>query len=174
MFKTILVPTDGSNHAERAIVIAADLAAKYDARLIIFHAHMRGDVPPGFSRVAEVEDVVEKQAVLGPEFGNVPASLATLLKDIDRGLLAKQYYEMVGQRILADGKSTAKQNGAKNIDIVAVDGDAAEQIIAQVRKTNIDLIVIGTRGLGDLKGLLVGSVSHKVSQLASCPCLSVK
>ncbi len=37
-----------------------------------------------------------------------------------------------------------------------------------------DLIVIGTRGLSDLGGIVFGSVSHKVLQLATCPCLVVK
>ena len=37
-----------------------------------------------------------------------------------------------------------------------------------------DLIVMGRRGLGDLGGLLMGSVSHKVCHLADCACLTVK
>ena len=37
-----------------------------------------------------------------------------------------------------------------------------------------DMIVMGRRGLSDLQGLLMGSVSHKVSHLADCACLTVK
>jgi len=33
---------------------------------------------------------------------------------------------------------------------------------------------MGTRGLSDLKGLFVGSVSHKVSHLADCSCITVR
>jgi nucleotide-binding universal stress UspA family protein len=36
------------------------------------------------------------------------------------------------------------------------------------------MIFLGSRGLGDIKGLLMGSVSHKVTQLAECTCVSVK
>jgi nucleotide-binding universal stress UspA family protein len=35
------------------------------------------------------------------------------------------------------------------------------------------MIFLGSRGLGDAKGLLMGSVSHKVAHLAECTCVSV-
>ena len=38
----------------------------------------------------------------------------------------------------------------------------------------VDLIVVGTRGLSDLKGLLMGSVSHKLGQLSKVTCITVK
>jgi len=53
-------------------------------------------------------------------------------------------------------------------------GDAAEEIVAAAEKVKADLIVIGTRGLSDLEGLVMGSVSHKVIHLAHCPCVTVK
>jgi len=37
-----------------------------------------------------------------------------------------------------------------------------------------DMIVMGSRGVSDLKGLVMGSVSHKVMQLAPCTCVSVR
>ena len=44
--------------------------------------------------------------------------------------------------------------------------------LAQDRKA--DAIVMGSRGLSDIKGLFLGSVSHKVSHLAECTCITVK
>jgi nucleotide-binding universal stress UspA family protein len=41
-------------------------------------------------------------------------------------------------------------------------------------RENADLIVVGSRGLGRLRELLIGSVSHKVAMLAKCPCLIVR
>lgn len=48
---------------------------------------------------------------------------------------------------------------------------AAGVILAAAQAFQPGLIVIGTRGLGDLPGLLVGSVSHKIFHLAACPVL---
>ena len=38
----------------------------------------------------------------------------------------------------------------------------------------VNMIVLGSRGLSDLKGFFLGSVSHKVSSRAECTCVTVK
>lgn len=53
-------------------------------------------------------------------------------------------------------------------------GDPASEILATAEKVGADLIVIGSRGLGALKGVVLGSVSQKVAQLAACPVMIVK
>jgi nucleotide-binding universal stress UspA family protein len=50
----------------------------------------------------------------------------------------------------------------------------AESIVDVANARQADLIVIGSRGLGALGGLLLGSQSHKVISLARCPVLVVK
>jgi nucleotide-binding universal stress UspA family protein len=52
--------------------------------------------------------------------------------------------------------------------------DAAEAIIRACRQHACEEIVMGTRGLGALKGLLLGSVATKVAQLAEVPVILVK
>jgi nucleotide-binding universal stress UspA family protein len=53
-------------------------------------------------------------------------------------------------------------------------GDPAKEILSVAAEEHADIIIMGRRGMGDLAGLLLGSVSHKVSHLAECACLTVK
>jgi nucleotide-binding universal stress UspA family protein len=55
-----------------------------------------------------------------------------------------------------------------------VEGDPAESIIEVARTRESDLIVMGSRGLGRLSGLLLGSTSQKVVAHAPCPVLIVR
>jgi nucleotide-binding universal stress UspA family protein len=82
--------------------------------------------------------------------------------------------EFLGNAVLNRAESVARESGMTNISRVLAYGNAAENIVAEAEKAKADLVVIGTRGMGDLKGLVMGSVSHKVIQLASCPCVTVK
>jgi nucleotide-binding universal stress UspA family protein len=53
-------------------------------------------------------------------------------------------------------------------------GDPAEEIIECAEKENMDLIVVGSRGLNAIQEFMLGSVSHKVVQKADRPVLVVK
>lgn len=53
-------------------------------------------------------------------------------------------------------------------------GDPAEQLLAYARAERIDLIALGRRGVRQIRGLLIGSVSWKVNSLAECPVLTVR
>lgn len=53
-------------------------------------------------------------------------------------------------------------------------GDAAECLIAFAKKTGCDEVVMGSRGLGGVKGLLLGSVVMKVLQLSPVPVVVVR
>ena len=63
--------------------------------------------------------------------------------------------------------------GVKEVETVIAAGDPT-QAIETAKARNVDTIVIGSRGLGDLQGLLLGSVSHKVAQMAPCTCIIVR
>jgi nucleotide-binding universal stress UspA family protein len=84
--------------------------------------------------------------------------------------------EMVrsGKEILAAGLALVpeKLNGRTTTKILY--GDPAHAIVEEAKTTAIDLIVLGRRGLGTFTGLLLGSTTTKVSQLAPCAVLTVK
>ncbi len=66
-----------------------------------------------------------------------------------------------------------KQAGSSSRTEVKV-GNPARTIVAFAARSGADLIVMGGRGHGDIEGFLLGSVSHKVSNLAECTCMTVK
>ncbi|MCK7482230.1 MAG: universal stress protein [Candidatus Moduliflexus flocculans] len=55
-----------------------------------------------------------------------------------------------------------------------LEGPAAEAILSAAAIRNSDLIVMGSRGMGALKGMVLGSVSTKVFHYAPCPVMVVR
>ncbi|KAA3619005.1 MAG: universal stress protein [Proteobacteria bacterium] len=53
-------------------------------------------------------------------------------------------------------------------------GDPAAELIRYLNSKGADAVVSGSRGLGNLRGLVIGSVSQKLSQHAPCACIMVK
>jgi nucleotide-binding universal stress UspA family protein len=77
-----------------------------------------------------------------------------------------------GQNILDDARQ--KLGRIKfNVQEELQEGLEAESILKIAKNCNADLIVMGTRGLGTLKGMLIGSVSRKVLHHAACPVMVV-
>ncbi|MEM2960622.1 MAG: universal stress protein [Candidatus Bathyarchaeia archaeon] len=79
----------------------------------------------------------------------------------------------VGARILTDGEKRVKAEGVQ-AETLLIEGHAVEQIVKTCRESRFDLIVIGARGLGRMKKMLLGSVSEGVTRYACCPVLVVK
>ncbi|MBS4211123.1 MULTISPECIES: universal stress protein [Neobacillus] len=81
--------------------------------------------------------------------------------------------ETKGRDLLQQAITLAEEEGIE-IETHYVMGEPAIQIAKKADELNYQLIVIGSRGLGNIKGLMLGSVSQKVSQLAHCPVLIIK
>ncbi|WP_018661711.1 universal stress protein [Heyndrickxia acidiproducens] len=75
--------------------------------------------------------------------------------------------------LLKQAVSLAEEEEIEIEPLIAM-GDPAIQIVKKAEEGNYQLIVMGSRGLGNIKGLMLGSVSQKVSQLAHCPVLIIK
>lgn len=61
-----------------------------------------------------------------------------------------------------------------NYEIVILSGDPGPTIIKYANENNVDLCVIGSRGLNRLQEMVLGSVSHKVAKRTDCPVMIVK
>lgn len=161
MIQTILTPIDGSIPAQMALDLSTDLAARYDTQLILLHVGgAAGDVPEVIYNAAlhELEEV-EKG---GQETG-IPAYQPRHL----------QVLEYMGRMLLRNAREQAEGKGVKNVETIIDVGDPGDRIIQRAKERSADLIVMGSRGFGNLKGLVLGSVSHKVFHLAPCSCVTV-
>jgi nucleotide-binding universal stress UspA family protein len=172
MIKTILVPTDGSEHAKKAVILAADIADKYGSRMVVLHVLSKDPLPESLVRMAEAEHITparsEPPIAPTPE-GKFPASTIFGQKD-DKPEIRR----FVAEHLLAEAQRIAKEKGVENVHCVIEDGDPVKQILRHAEEETANLIVMGSRGLSDLQGLLMGSVSHKVCQLSPCSCITVK
>lgn len=150
MIKKILVPTDGSDHARKAIEYACDFALKYDAMVYFLHVIRRSHVPK------EILDYIKVERIEEP-----PEHVFLQLQKI-------------GDGITKAAEREAREKGVKEVESVVVEGDPAKKIIELARREGVDTIVMGSRGLGTLEGVFLGSVSHKVCNLVHCTCVTVK
>ena len=152
MIKKILVATDASAASNRALEMAAQLANQYDAELLIIHVIRDMQIPFDIKEIPELEsDTIE--------------SFATAREEIMR---------KVAESVLKDAKAKAEKAGANTVQTLIGTGDPATSILDVTKRREIDMIVIGTRGLGKLKGQILGSVSRKVTNNAETSCLIVR
>jgi nucleotide-binding universal stress UspA family protein len=141
MAQTIVVGTDGSEPAERAVREAIDIAARDGAQLHIVTA---------FHDQAMYRERIESGAT------TVNINL-----------------QEVGDNVAARAVREAEAAGVKVMSHANA-GDPAEAILDTASEQNADLIVVGSRGLSGVQRFLLGSVSHKVSELATCNVMIVR
>jgi nucleotide-binding universal stress UspA family protein len=149
MFSNILVAVDGSDHAMRAVEIASDLAEKYGAQL-----HLLSVFRP--TRMQEsTHSLVRTSRSLEPQHSD-------------------DELQQIAEELLQTAEAEARKHEIPEIRSQVKRGHPARTIVSTAEELGIDLIVLGSRGLGDVTGLLLGSVSHKVASLAKCNVITVK
>lgn len=151
MSKKFLVAVDGSDHGWKALDLASDLANVSDTELVILHVVPYEPMPEELEQFAKDEGIpIEEQ----------------------RGRY--HYGRMIGDKIPGDAEARTRKKGISKFTTRVAEGNPADQIVALARTEGTDMVFLGSRGLGNVTGLLMGSVSHKVMHLAPCTCVAVK
>jgi nucleotide-binding universal stress UspA family protein len=147
MFKTILLPTDGSPLAQKAVVLGIDLAKAVGAKVVGYFAAppatpivYRNHLPVGLAQPSEHAKLIEK--------------------------MAAEYLGFIEQ--------SAKDAGVACEVLHQTDDYPADAILKTAVKKNCDLIVMATHGEGGMRGVLIGSVAQKVLNQAKVPVMTLR
>jgi nucleotide-binding universal stress UspA family protein len=173
MFKKILVSLDGTEPSEHALEVAIDIAKRYGAHLTIAHALLRDASIADLREVAAhcgfldqvTEDLASAEVV--PTVGAPGAGVPVVV-------IPDSTFERIGSLLLDDAASRARDQGLEEVESALLEDDPASAILDYGKTHGIEMMVIGSRGYGDFKSLLLGSVSHKLVEGCDCPCLVVK
>tara|TARA_R110002072_G_scaffold5487_5_gene35102 strand:- start:707 stop:1234 length:528 start_codon:yes stop_codon:yes gene_type:complete len=175
MIRKIIVPTDGSEQANKALDLAADLAEKYEAEIILLHVLLRDQ--PVFDLLGLAKSLNADAAITGKLEEIADASVQAAASAYE-GIISipapDDVVEKIGALICANAKTRLAAKGAKNVRDYVVDGSPVDRILLAEEHEGADMIVMGSRGLGRVADLFMGSVSHKVSHLCKCTCVTVK
>jgi nucleotide-binding universal stress UspA family protein len=145
MFRSIVVGTDGSDTARKAVDEAIDLARTVGATVCLVSAYE--PVP---------------QARLREEAKQTPADLQWMVnprEEVDS--------------TLSDAADVVRDAGL-DVETFAREGDPADAILDVAEERGADLIVVGNKGMTGARRFLLGSVPNKVSHHAPCSVLIVR
>lgn len=147
MFRTILLPLDGSRLAEESLPYAESLARQYDAELVL-----------GW--------VIQLRTTAASEFDPLPHGVAVLFDTtVDRDR-ANNYLGPLEQRLQAKGLRTAHR--------IAEGYSIADTIVAMAKEVKADLIVKTSYARLGLSRWLHGNIAAEVLQRAPCPVFLVR
>lgn len=146
-YKNILVPYDGSEHAKQALAQAVDLAECGEGtKLYIASVCNMVSAMSNFDQVSIAEGCLTTQ--LSEELEE------QCKKDLDE----------------ADGAVPASIARECLYEV----GSPGPVLLQMAEDHHCDLIIMGSRGLGPLKGIFMGSVSSYLASRAKCPVLIAK
>jgi nucleotide-binding universal stress UspA family protein len=142
MYKRILIPSDGSEASQRAILAGIEFAREVGAEVV--------------------------GLTVTPEF-HVLSTSSEMLEDTPEQFAAAS--EGRARRILDEIDAAAREAGVRCNSEHAVDDDPYAAIVAAATRLGCDLIVMASHGRRGLKGLLLGSETQKVLVHSTIPVL---
>lgn len=137
----ILLAVDGSEHSARAASFAGELSRSTGAGVIVLH-------------------VVPERLLVSSEFDLEEYARIERIYLSEREIL-----KAAGKRFLDEASARVRGSGGKVEGDEVVLGHPAGEIVSAANRLDCDCIVMGRRGLGNMGGLFMGSVSHKVGHL---------
>lgn len=145
MISHIFFPSDLSEASKSAFKQVLELAQSSQAKVTLFHAFELLSMS-----VAGIYDL----------------SITTTLKELELTM------EQKAELLLGEYKQQLTQAGIET-DMVIQRGHAGELIVEQAKIRGCDLIVMGSRGLGPIRSMLMGSTSTYVLHHSQCPMLVI-
>lgn len=142
VLRKILIATDGSKAAEKAVDFGVQIAGLSGAKVYAVYVI---DTTPYYS--IPLDEVWSKEVY--------------------------EQLETMGNEITSDVEKAAKAAGLEAESLV-LKGDPAERIIKFAEEQSVDMIVVGSHGIGEFERLVIGSVSEKVVRHAKVPVLVVR
>ena len=144
MYRRILIPTDGSAVARKAVDAGVALARALGASVVGYHA------------VEAIEHIYVK--------GGAGVRQATA-SDIQQALTA------AGERCLAEIRAAATAAGVACDTVMTTPAEPYQGIVAAANDQRCDLVCIGSHGRGGVASVLLGSVAQKVLSHSTIPVL---
>ncbi|NOJ30170.1 MAG: hypothetical protein DA328_08405 [Nitrososphaeraceae archaeon] len=153
LFSKIVVPVDGSENSRHAAKYAIDIGSRYNSQVIlmnIIYSPLNTEYSnlSGFVTPSQIERLAEK---------------------------AKDEAEKEFEKIIKDNKENIDFDKADvKTEVVSTSISVYSTILEYVKKEDVDLIVMGSRGRTGLKKILLGSTSSGVVTYAECPVMIIK
>lgn len=163
VFTSILIPVDFSAYSTQALHLATDLAARFNASLIVLHV------------IAAEVGAYALATRLGKQHFLLPGVDEPIgLPDISDGELDTAIAHHRGQAYEALQTFIPPRMASYSVELRVLFGQPFERILETAVGDDVGLIVMGTHGRTGLARMTAGSVAERVVRLAPCPVLTVK
>jgi nucleotide-binding universal stress UspA family protein len=153
MYKRILLAFDGSDASKRALEHAVEVAKKFGSRLFLVSV-----VPRVMMPIFPDEGFGAAPISAAKEFGEYQEKMSGYYKDA----------------LMKAEREIKKNTPELVVDTILELGRPSYTIIEVAEDKEIDLIIIGSRGLGGITGWILGSTSRRVVESCTKPILIVK
>lgn len=144
MYRRILIPFDNSNLSFTAVLHAINIAKRFSSEITVISVIVSNSFSRSFLDMNSHETIIEKSNL---------------------NSLKRQHYDLI---------KTARKHHVKITTKIIVSSHISQTLMSYIYSSNSDLVIMGTRGKGNEKRLLLGSISMQISQNSPVPVLLVK